>query len=160
MTKDTPKNFATVTTPQTPNAKTSILIAMDTAYIGGQGGGRIGQGIYMFDDQASIWGSGGNSSEGSLKLSTKCHIGDIISFECVLLDPTRGDTTTITGIDVSQGNVFGSAGYPKQWSGTNLWFGQAMNAGSQSYQIFVQIVTGGIRPQRINLHWDAFISAQ
>ena len=143
------KHYATVykasSTAATPNAKTSIVIGLDTAYIVGQGGGRIGQGIYMFDDQTA----NGSQNEGTLELSTRCHVGDIISFECMPLDPTRGDTCTITGFNVSQGNVFNGPGYPGAdrqpvvRASDDRWLA--------IYQIFVQITTGGIRPTKYNL---------
>lgn len=156
MSKHATKHFATMSTSAgtTPNAKTSIVIGMDTAYIIGQQGGQVGQGIYMCDNQISQ----GSTGEGTLELSTHCHIGDIISFEVMPLDPTRGDTCAITGFNVSQGNVFSGAGYPMQGATPNLWYGQATTAGTQTYQIFVQITSGGLRPTKYNLNWDPFIT--
>jgi hypothetical protein len=136
---------------------TAIAIAVDTQYVASQGGGGITQGIYMFDNRLD----NGSKGEGGLELSTKCNAGDLIGFEIYPITElgTSGDTVSITGFNVSQGDVFGSQGFPMQQT-PNYWIGQAINAGSQTYQIRAQIKTGGLRPTVFNVYWDPYITAQ
>lgn len=136
---------------------TAIAIAIDTQYVASVGGGGITKGIYMFDNRLD----NGSSGEGGLELSTKCNAGDLIGFEVYPVDErgSSGDTVAITGFNVSQGSVFGSQGYPMQQT-PSYWIGQAINAGSQTYQIRVLVTTGGLRPTQFNVYWDPFITAQ
>ena len=72
----------------------------------------------------------------------------------------------ITGFTVSQGSVFGSQGYPQQQPpiGTEpagaYWIGQAMNAGSQTYQIQIKVTVCQLRPISYYINWDPFITAK
>jgi hypothetical protein len=136
---------------------TAIAIAIDTQYVASVGGGGITEGIYMFDNRID----NGSTGQGTLELSTKCNAGDLIGFEVYPIDErgSSGDTVAITGFNVSQGSVFGSQGYPIKQS-ANYWIGQAVNAGSQTYQIRVLVTTGGLRPTQFNVYWDPFITAQ
>jgi hypothetical protein len=152
-------------TPATPPVQTAITIALDTQFLISQPPGTVSQGIYMFDNRVN----NGSSGEGSLELTTRCNAGDIISFEVIALNDMEGtlaDTVVITGFNVSQGNVFGgSEGMPVQVNqpGTTAgqyWLAQAVNAGTQTYQIFVQITTAGLHPITRNMSWDPFITAQ
>lgn len=151
--------------PTNPAVQTAITIALDTQYLISQPPGSNSQGIYMFDNRLN----NGSTGEGSLELHTQCNAGDIISFETIALNDLEGslaDQVVITGFNVSQGNVFGgSEGAPTPVSqpGTvpgQYWLAQAVNSGSQTYQIFVQITTSGLHPITRNISWDPFINAQ
>ena len=139
--------------------QTAITIAVDTQYVAAQGGRNISQGIYMFDNQVA----GGSSGEGTLELSTVTVNGSLIGFDAVPINPNTGDTVLITGFTVSQGTVFGSQGYPMSQAqplpAGSYWIGQATSQGSQTYQIQIQITTGGIRPTTYFVNWDPFITA-
>ena len=139
--------------------QTAITIAVDTQYVAAHGGRNILQGIYMFDNQASA----GSSGEGTLELSTVTFDGSLIGFEAVPINPNTGDTVLITGFPVSQGTVFGSQGYPMSQAqplpAGSYWIGQATSQGRQTYQIQIQITTGGIRPTTYFVNWDPFITA-
>ena len=155
-----PKGTALISPPAVAaglKPATAIAIAIDTQYVASVGGGGITEGIYMFDNRLD----NGSSGEGSLELSTKCNAGDLIGFEVYPINAlgSSGDTVAITGFNVSQGSVFGSQGYPMQQT-PSYWIGQAINAGSQTYQIRVLVTTGGLRPTQFNVYWDPFITAQ
>jgi hypothetical protein len=128
--------------------QTAIVIAVDTAYVGGQAGQQITSGIYMMDNQVN----NGSSGEGTLGLSTHADLGSLIGFNVVPVNPVSGDTVIITGFTVSQGSVFGSSGYPIQQPAIgnepagSYWIGQAMNAGRQIYQIQLKLTVGQLRP--------------
>ncbi len=140
----------------------SITIAVDTAYVASKGGQNISSGIYMMNNQVSY----GSTGEGTLELSTVVPVGSLIGFNTVPIDPNSGDTVIITGFTVSQGSVFGSQGYPQQQPpiGTEpagaYWIGQAMNAGSQTYQIQIKVTVGQLRPISYYINWDPFITAK
>ena len=138
-----------------PNPQTQIAIAVDTAYIASQGGAQISTGIYMMDNQLNR----GSSNEGNLELHTTCANGSLIGFEVYPMDVNSGDTVAITGFNVSQGNVFGGSGYPIQQT-PDYWVAQAMNQGSQTYQIQIKVTTGGLRPVSYYVNWDPFITSQ
>lgn len=139
-----------------------ITIAVDTAYVAAQQGRNIGAGVYMMDNTIS----NGSSGEGQMELHTKVPVGSTIGFDSVPINPVSGDQVIITGFNVSQGSVFGSAGYPRQQPplGTqpagSWWIGQAMNAGSQTYQIQIAVTVGVIQPVTYYVNWDPFITAQ
>lgn len=140
-----------------PAPQTAIAIAVDTAYVASVGTGQVTNGIYMFDNRVTH----GSTGEGGLELSTKCNAGDLIGFEVYPVNGagTSGDTVAITGFTVSQGSVFGGQGYPMQQQ-PDYWIGQATKAGSQTYQIRIQVTMGGLRPTKYNISWDPFITAQ
>lgn len=142
-----------------PNA--TVTIAVDTAYVAAQQGRNINQGVYMMDNTIG----NGSSNEGQMELYTVLPVGAIIGFNSVPIDFVSGGKVVITGFNVSQGNVFGSAGYPQQFPLGNeplgsWWIGQAMNAGSQTYQIQIAVTVGAIRPVTYYVNWDPFIKAQ
>lgn len=150
--------------PAHPAVQTAVSIALDTQYLISQPPGTVSQGIYMFDNRLN----NGSGNEGSLELSTVCNVGDIMSFEVIAINDLMGgeaDTVVITGFNVSQGNVFGGsegAPVPTQQKGTvsgQYWLAQAVNAGQQTYQIFVEITTAGLHPITRNISWDPFITA-
>jgi hypothetical protein len=143
--------------PGLPNPATQIAVAVDTAYIAANAGQNITTGLYMTDNQLNL----GSSGEGSLELHTSCNNGSLIGFSVYPINQNSGDTVAITGFTVSQGSVFGGAGYPIQQSQTgNYWIGQAMNSGSQTYQIQIKVTTGGLRPVSYYVNWDPFITSQ
>ena len=92
--------------------------------------------------------------------------GSLIGFNTVPIDQLSGDQVIITGFTVSQGSVFGGAGYPQQQPpiGTqpagSYWIGQAMNAGHQTYQIQIMVTVGTLRPVSYYVNWDPFITAK
>ena len=94
----------------------------------------------------------GSTGEGTLELSTHAILGDLIGFNVVPIYPNSGDTVIITGFDVTKGSVFGSSGYPEQQPALGVepaggyWVGQAMNEGSQTYRIQLQLTVGQLRP--------------
>lgn len=139
----------------------SIVIAVDCAYVAAQQGRNISTGVYMMDNMAN----NGSTNEGNLELSSVVPVGSLIGFNSVPIDPTAG-TVAITGFTVSQGSVFGSQGYPQQQSPIGsepagaYWIGQAMNAGSQTYQIQIKVTVGTIRPISYFINWDPFITAK
>jgi hypothetical protein len=139
-----------------------ITIAVDTAYVAAQQGRNIGAGVYMMDNMIS----NGSSNEGQMELSTKVPVGFTLGFNSVPINPLSGDQVIITGFNVSQGNVFGSAGYPRQQPPLatqppgSWWIGQAMNSGSQTYQIQIAVTVGVIQPVTYYVNWDPFITAQ
>src|SRR5262249_29595279 len=109
--------------------QTSITIAVDTAYVAAQQGRNISQGVYMFDNMLA----NGSTGEGTLELTTACHVGSLIGFNSMPINTSSGDQVVITGFTVSQGNVFTAAGQPRQQPSIgneppgSYWVGQAMN---------------------------------
>lgn len=155
--KKSPSHFVRVVAPAAnlPNPQAQIAIVVDTAYIAANGGQNISTGIYMVDNQLNL----GSSNEGQLELHTVCNNGNLIGFSVYPLDVNSGDSVAITGFNVSQGNVFGGAGYPLQIT-PGYWIGQALNTGSQTYQIQIKVTTGSLRPISYYVNWDPFITAQ
>lgn len=146
------------------NPTTAITIAVDTAYVAAQQGRNINQGIYMMDNMVA----NGSSREGTLELSTKCPVGSLIGFNTVPIngEGVSGDQVIITGFTVSQGNVFTAAGQPRKQPSPNkepdgsYWIGQALNTGSQTYQIQIKVTVGQLQPVSYFINWDPFITAQ
>jgi len=145
------------------NPQTSITIAVDTAYVASQQGRNISQGVYMMDNMVA----NGSSGEGQMELHTHCAVGSLIGFHSVPINAlgSSGDTVTITGFTVSQGSVFTAAGQPRQQPplhdeppGT-YWIGQALNAGTQTYQIQIAVRVGKLQPVTYYVNWDPFITA-
>jgi len=149
-----------------PTAQTAISIAVDTDYIGTLPPGTVAanQGIYMMDNRV-LNGSGG---EGTLELSTHCPAGNVISFNVVPINGAGSSDATveITGFNVSQGSVFTAAGQPRPFNpppggGTtnSFWMGQALQQGSQTYQIQIKVTIGTLQPVSYFISWDPFITA-
>jgi len=147
----------------TLSPQTSISIAVDTAYVAAQQGRNISQGIYMMDNMVR----NGSSGEGTLELSTVTNDGSLIGFNVVPIDilGSFGDTVVITGFTVSQGSVFTAAGTPRQQPALPgepagaYWIGQALNQGSQTYQIQIEVTVGQLQPVSYFINWDPFITA-
>jgi hypothetical protein len=137
-----------------------VTIAVDTAYIAATAGTSINTGIYMMDNMFQ----NGSTNEGQLELHTVGANGNLIGWEVVPIDvnaAANGVSVAITGFTVSQGNVFGSAGYPMQQdpAGT-YWIGQLMNQGIQTYQVQIAVTVGAIRPVTYYVNWDPFITSK
>jgi hypothetical protein len=153
---------AAVLTPQT-----CITIAVDTAYIAGQQGKNISQGIYMMDNKVR----NGSTGEGTLELTTACNDGSLIGFNVVPIDALAGfgDQVVITGFTVQpppgQSGVFTAAGTPRAQPALPgepagaWWIGQAMAQGSQTYQIQIEVTVGQLQPTPYFVNWDPFITA-
>lgn len=137
----------------------AVTIAVDTAYVVSQGGRNINQGVYMMDNMEA----NGSTGEAGLELSTHCPVGSLIGFNAVPINALSSNpgTVEITGFTVSQGSVFTAAGAPQQQdSSGSYWIGQAVNAGSQTYQIQLKVTNGGLNPTPYYINWDPFITAQ
>lgn len=144
--------------------QTSITIAVDTAYVASQAGQNISEGVYMIDNRVN----NGSTDEAQMELSTHCPVGNLIGFNSVPINGlgSSGDQVVITGFTVSQGNVFTAAGQPRQQPALpnepdgSYWIGQAMNQGSQTYQIQIKVTVGLLQPVSYFVNWDPFITAQ
>lgn len=147
-----------------PRVQSSITVAVDTAYIAAQGGRNISKGIYMMDNRVS----NGSTGEGTLELHSSVNDGDLVSFNAVPVngEGVSGDTVVITGFTVSQGSVFTAAGQPRAFESPpnepagSYWIGQAMNQGSQTYQIQLKVTVGKLQPTTYFINWDPFITAR
>jgi len=138
---------------------TAITIAVDTAYVVSQGGKNINQGVYMMDNMEA----NGSTGEAGLELHTHCPVGSLIGYDAQPINALSSNpgTVEITGFIVSQGNVFTAAGTPEQQDESgNYWIGQAVNAGTQTYQIQLKVTNGGLNPTPYYINWDPFITAQ
>ena len=143
--------------------RVAITVAVDTAYVAAQQGNNISQGVYMMDNMVA----NGSTGEGQMELSTHVNNGDLIGFNSVPINAlgTSGDTVVITGFTVSQGNVFTAAGQPRQQPSPHgepegaYWIGQAMNQGSQTYQIQIKVTVGKLHPVSYFINWDPFITS-
>lgn len=137
---------------------TAIAIAIDTAYVGQSGGGTISSGVYMFDNRTT----NGSSGQGSLELSTVCHVGDFLGFIVYPMNTNLGDTCAITHFNMSQGRIFGTNGWPKPFmSRQDYWVGQAQRQsdppGQPSvYQLYVQITR--YDGSKYNIMWDPYLT--
>ncbi|NEO98853.1 MAG: hypothetical protein F6K58_09280 [Symploca sp. SIO2E9] len=146
------------------NPLTAITIAVDTAYIAAQQGRNVNQGIYMMDNMVA----NGSTKEGTLELHTKCPVGSLIGFNTVAIngEGTSQDQVIITGFTVSNGSVFTAAGQPQQQTSPgheppgSYWVGQALNTGTQTYQIQIKVMVGILHPVSYFINWDPFITAQ
>lgn len=148
-----------------PVIQTTIAISVDTAAVVAWANSHPGQllagGVYMVDNQLQ----NGSSNEGGLELNTRCNPGDRVSFYAVPIDPTQGDTVGFSGINISQGSVFGSSGYPMAQCSNggggqtycNYWVGRAVTGGSTTYQPQLVVTSNNVE---YVVSWDPFISDQ
>ena len=145
----------------------AVTIAVDTAYVASQGGHNISQGVYMMDNMETNRSSG----EGTMELHTHCPVGSLIGFNSVPINALgpSGDEVVITGFTVEpppgQSGVFTAAGQPvmqpspgKEPAGS-YWIGQAMNTGTQTYQVQIKVTVGLLHPVSYFINWDPFITA-
>jgi hypothetical protein len=138
---------------------TAITIAVDTAYVVSQQGQRINEGVYMMDNMEA----NGSEDEAQMELHTMCPVGSLIGFNAVPINALSSNkgTVEITGFTVSQGSVFTATGAPqKQDESGDYWIGQAVKAGSQTYQVQLKVTNGGLNPTPYYVNWDPFITAQ
>lgn len=120
-----------------------IVVAADTQAI--LAGAQSGQGngpVYMFDNNPNV-----SQSEGSYELNTGCNAGDTLRWHVVAINGT--DKVEITGLEQSQGDVFGPNS-PKQLGDEFTWLTAA--AGGETYQI--RILVNGAQ----EFNWDPFIT--
>jgi len=150
---------ATSLTPQV-----SVAIAVDTAWIAAQAiNGSITEGVFMMDNMVH----NGSSGEGTLSLHTVCNAGSLIGFQTVPIDSlsSNGDQVIITSFADTHGTVFTGAGHPiQQPSLGNLpagsyWIGQAIQAGTEIYQIEIKVTVGQLQPVQYFVWWNATLTA-
>lgn len=128
-----------------------LAIAVDTAFVAGAGNCSIGGGIYLMDNQLN----GGSSGEGGFaSLASVAPLGSLVGYTAYPLDTSMGDQVAITGFSVVEGDVFGCAGYPIAQR-PDYWIAQAMNLGSQVYQVQLRITAGALRPTQFHVHVQA-----
>jgi hypothetical protein len=144
-----------VPTASLPDPPTQIAIAVDTAYAAGSGGTTITKGVYMMDNMLEM----GSTGEGGMSLWTITPVGSLIGFSAYPIDTASGDSVAITGFEVIKGNVFSSLGYPIEQS-TNYWIGQAMNVGTQGYQIQLCITSGELHPAKFYIQTQSLLTAR
>jgi hypothetical protein len=137
------------------DVQAQLVIAVDTAYVAGSGGSSISAGIYLMDNQVNE----GSTGEGGMALHSVVPIGALIGFSAYPINIGSGDKVAITGFSVVSGDVFGSPGYPIEQA-KGYWIGQAMNIGSQIYQIQLCITAGSLRPTDYYVHAQAGLSAR
>ncbi len=147
--------------------RVALTVAVDTAYVAAQHGNNISQGVYMMDNQVA----NGSRDEAGMELHTMCNNGDLIGFHSVPINAlgTSDDSVVITGFTVEPGRgqtgVFTAAGDPVQQPALHgepdgtYWIGQAMNEGSQTYQIQIKVTVGKLHPVTYFINWDPFITA-
>lgn len=149
-----------------PVAKTAVTIAVDTDYIGTLPPGTINasKGIYMMDNRVL----NGSAGEGGLELHTRCPTGNLVSFCVAPIDGAGSNNASveIIGFNVSGGSVFTAAGQPRPFNPPpgggpqgSFWIGQAMQQGTQTYQIQVKVTVGLLQPVSYYISWDPFITA-
>lgn len=138
--------------PLTPNIYISILV--DVAYVIGQQGKSITEGIYIVDN---TFGNG-SSGEGTMEITTVGSVGQLVAWNVFAIDPNLANQQIeITFIQICTGNVFGGAPI-KIDGGTYTWLAQLMYAGKQSYAIQIKI-TEGLTPVSYFINWNANIEA-
>jgi hypothetical protein len=136
--------------------QTMIAIAVDTAYIAGSDTHHLQNGIYMMDNRANI----GSENEGQIELSTVCDVGDLIGFRVYPIDQLAAESgvAVITGIELKEGDVFGSSGYPRPYEGETYWIGRAEKAGRQTYTMALEVTSPPLPEKRtVNVEWDPFL---
>ncbi|MBV9494835.1 MAG: hypothetical protein JOZ54_11365 [Acidobacteria bacterium] len=148
---------------QSLTPQVSIAIAVDTAWIAGQAvNGGISEGVFLMDNRVRS----GSSQEGTLSLHTVCSTGSLIGFQVVPIDGGAfGDQVVITGFADINGEVFTGAGHPVpspppgNGPSGSYWIGQAMKAGTETYQIEIEVTVGQLQPVRYYVWWDAVLTA-
>jgi hypothetical protein len=136
-----------------------IVIAVDTAYVASQANGFITSGVYMIDNMVRR----GSTNEGTLDLSTICSVGNLIGFHSVPINAagSSGDQVVITAFATIQGNVFTGAGHPIPQPPFGFepqgsyWIGQAIRAGTETYQIQIKVTVGQLQPVSVFVQWPS-----
>lgn len=143
----------------------SIVIAVDTAVIAAVGEGPITSGVYLMDNMAR----NGSSNEGQIDIHTKCNVGALIGYQAMPITAagSGSDSVAITTFGLESGDdVFTGAGHPIEIkdppAGLNIgsyWIGQAMTAGTETYQIQIKVTVGALQPTNFYVSWIAKITA-
>lgn len=142
----------------------AVVIAVDTAWVAAQeSSGQISQGIFMVDNMVR----NGSSGEGTLDLHTQCKVGSLIGFETVPIDAAgaNGDQVIITAFADVKGSVFTGAGHPIQQPSPgglpagSYWIGQAMETGTETYMIEIEVTVGQLQPVQYYVWWNATLTA-
>ncbi|MCG7626745.1 hypothetical protein MHM88_02945 [Epibacterium sp. MM17-32] len=142
----------------------SIAIAVDTAAIAAVQDGKITSGVYMMDNQVR----NGSGHEGRIDLHTVCNVGALIGFQVLPINAagTSGDSATLTSFALQGGDdVFTGAGHPraepppKGLAPGSYWIGQAMAAGTEEYQIQIEVTVGALQPTSFYVTWEATLTA-
>lgn len=132
-----------------------VTIAVDVAYVVGQAGQHISNGIYMMDNSTVT----GSLNQGGMMLSTVGRPAQIVAWNIVPINPSIiNQSLEITFIQICLGEVFGSP--PQKISGKGFsWLAQLMHAGTQTYAIQIK-VTEGLNPVSYFVNWEAQIIAK
>ncbi len=143
----------------------SIVIAVDTAAIAAVGEGPITSGLFMMDNMVR----NGSTNEGQINLHTKCNVGALIGYQILPIDAagSNNDSTVLTAFVKQSGDdVFTGAGHPIEiadppvgLSKGSYWIGQAMTAGTETYQIQIEVTLGALQPTTFYVSWNAEITA-
>ena len=142
----------------------SVAIAVDTAYVAARAqDGYITSGVFMMDNMVH----NGSAGEGTLALETVCNAGSLIGFQVIPIDAegSQGDQVVITSFVDVRGNVFTGAGHPIQQPPIgnlppgSYWIGQALAAGTEVYQIQIEVTVGQLQPVRYFVWWTATLKA-
>lgn len=143
----------------------SIAIAVDTAAVAAVQNGTLSNGVYMMDTEVRS----GSKREGQINLHTKCNVGALIGYQILPIDAAgaSGDTAVITAFAFQSGqDVFTGAGHPVQIKKPPkglergaYWIGQAMAAGTEIYEIQIDVSIGQLQPIRYFVTWTAKITA-
>jgi hypothetical protein len=143
----------------------SITIAVDTAAIAAVGEGPITSGVYLMDNMVR----NGSTNEGQINLHTKCNVGALIGYQVLPIDAagSASDSVVLTAFAMKGGDdVFTGAGHPIQIpdppTGLNVgsyWIGQAMTAGTEIYEIQIEVTIGALQPTKLYVSWSAEITA-
>jgi hypothetical protein len=157
----TPLRQSAATLSLTPQV--SISIAVDTAWVAAQAiNGGISEGVFLMDNRVR----NGSSGEGTLSLHTVCNAGSLIGFQVVPIDGGAfGDQVVITGFADIQGEVFTGAGHPRvqpspgSSTSGSYWIGQAIQAGTEVYQIEIEVTVGQLQPVQYFVWWNAKVTA-
>jgi cyanophycinase-like exopeptidase len=138
-----------------------VNIAVDTQFLIGQNSGQYaGAGIYMMDNMVTQGSSFSGTSK--MELITMANNSAILAFNVQPIDTLQGlgDTVSIIGFQVSSTpNLFVGGKPVQQTSGDYQWLAQVSGKSGQrmTYQVMIQVNSGGIQPQIRNFWWDPFI---
>lgn len=143
----------------------SVAIAVDTAAVAAASNGPITEGVYMMDNMVR----NGSTNEGKINLHTKCNVEALIGFQVLPIDGAgqSSDSVKITSFAMEGGDdVFTGAGHPiripKPPAGLKpgaYWIGQAMAAGTETYEIQIEVTIGALQPVKYYVTWNAELTA-
>lgn len=143
----------------------TVAIAVDTGAVVAASSGTITEGVYMMDNMVR----NGSTNEGRINLHTECNVEALIGFQVLPIDGAgqSGDSVKITSFAMEGGDdVFTGAGHPrcvkKPPAGLKpgaYWIGQAMAAGTQTYEIQIEVTVGVLQPVKYYVTWNAELTA-